>query len=322
MNRFRAALSGVILAAVFAGPALSNGFPVTARDSVVVADEVVRLGDLFQNVGDKGGEAVAPAPGPGDRAVFETEQLTAIARAKGIEWQPRGRIERVLVERASRVLDGSQVQRELARAIADKAPGRDVEVELEGRLAPIHLPLSGASRVRFADIILDGERVSATLVVPTGEGRESRSVVTGRTFPVIDVPVLAKPVMPGEEIRADDLEWTKVRAGRLRQGLATETRQIVGRVSRRPLTPGVPIVARDLQERVVVSKNSLVTVVLQTHNMTLTTRGKALEDGADGATVRVLTSSGDRTIEASVVGPDLVQVRPAQSIAAALGRKK
>lgn len=323
MQMVRTAAGALILGVVLlTTPGAVAAVPVTVRDSVVIADDVVRLGDLFQNISGREAEPVATAPAPGDRIVFDNDQLFEIARTNGIDWQPRGRGERVLVERSSRVVDAPQLQRQLARAIADKKPGRDVEVELETRIQPIHLPIGTAFRIRFEDVMVDTDRASATLVTPTGDGRENRTVVAGKLYPVVDVPVLARPMMPTEQIVSDDVEWVKLRSSRLRQGVTVDVQQIVGRMPRRPLNPGVPLSVRDLQERVVVSKNSQVTIVLQVPNMTLTTRGKALEDGASGAAIRVLSSSGDRAIEATVLGPDVVQVKPAQSIAAFMGRNK
>lgn len=322
MRALKGAILGLLAGATLAVvPAAVAGVPVTNRELVIISDDVVRLGDIFQNLASGENEPVAKAPAPGDRTQLDLDQLTAIAKANGIDWQPRGRGDRIVIERNSRVVDGAQVQRLLARTISDRMPGRDVEVDLESRLQPIHLPIGPANSIRFEDITIDAERVTATLVVPTGEGRESRGAVAGKIFPVVDVPVLAKPMMPGDEVRLDDLEWTKLRAGRLRQGVATDPRQIVGRTPRRPLAPGTPLTIRDMQERIVVSKNSLVTIVLHVPNMTLTTRGKALEDGAAGSAIRVASSSGDRTIEATVVGADLVEVRPAPSFTSLLGRK-
>ena len=314
---------GLVLgAAVALAPAALAGVPVTARESVTVTDAMVRLGDLFQNVAGRESEPVGPAPAPGERTTFDADRLAAIAAANGIEWQPRSRGERVQVERGSKLVDGPEIQRQLAQAVAKRTPGRDVEVELEGRPQPIHLPVGSPSSIRFEDFNLAAERVTATVIAPTGDGRENRIAVAGKIFPVLDVPVLGRPVMPGEQVGQDDVEWIKVRASKLRQGVATDPKQVLGRTPRRPLSPGLPLSLRDLQDRVVVSKGSLVTVVLQMPQMTLTTRGKALEDGADGAAIRVLSSSGDRTIEATVLGPDLVEVKPVQSIAAMLGRKK
>lgn len=315
--------SVLVLSATLAAPARAD-LPPMLRDMVVVTDEAVRLGDLFRHLGPVGDKFVAAAPAPGERILFDSSQLAAIAKANGIAWEPQGRSDRVTVERGSRVVDAQQIESRLSRAVADQLPGRDLEIELETRLQPIHLPIGEEHRIRFEDVRIDerGQRAVATLLAPTGDGREHRIALSGRLHPVLSVPVLARPVMPGEQIGEDDLDWVSMRASRLRRGMVTDQRHLVGRTVRRPVTPGAPLNLRDIQDRVVVGKGSLVTVLLRSPHMQLTTRGKALEDGAEGATIRVVNTVSGRSLDATVLGPDLVEVRPAQSLAANLGRSQ
>jgi len=123
--------------------------------------------------------------------------------------------------------------------------------------------------------------------------------------------------MPGQAIGENDLEWASVRADRLRRDMITDARWMLGMTPRRAIMPGMPVAMRDLQERIVVQKNSMVTIVLRSGALMLTARGKALEDGAEGASVRVLNPRSERVVQATVISPDTVEIQSLQMIGAA-----
>ena len=57
---------------------------ITLNGSVAVNGNYVRLGDLFDNTGDKSNIVVAYAPAPGKQAVFDASWCPSI-NAKGLE---------------------------------------------------------------------------------------------------------------------------------------------------------------------------------------------------------------------------------------------
>ena len=61
----------------------------------------------------------------------------------------------------------------------------------------------------------------------------------------------------------------------------------------------------------------MVTIVLRSGALMLTARGKALEDGAEGASVRVLNPRSERVVQATVISPDTVEIQSLQMIGAA-----
>src|SRR3546814_3385689 len=100
-----AGLGAVVLALALllgAGPAAAEGL-VTLRDAAVVEDEVVRLSDLFDGIGDPAlaGTPVAQAPEPGVSVDVGARWLYAVAQAHALEWEPRSRYERLTLRRRS-----------------------------------------------------------------------------------------------------------------------------------------------------------------------------------------------------------------------------
>jgi flagella basal body P-ring formation protein FlgA len=122
----------------------------------------------------------------------------------------------------------------------------------------------------------------------------------------------------GEVISASDMIWTEVPTERLAQNVVTQMDALVGLAPRRDLREGAPILSGDVKKPVVVQKNTLVAMVVRTPGMTLTAQGRALEDGVQGQSIRVLNTQTKRTIQASVVSPGEVLVETAATHMASL----
>src|SRR3546814_18103996 len=71
--------------------------------------------------------------------------------------------------------------------------------------------------------------------------------------------------------------------------------KIVGMSPRRVLIEGRPIRVGDVRPPILVPRGSIVTIMFSTGAMTLTARGKAAEDGAEGDTIRVQNTKSGRT---------------------------
>ena len=72
---------------------------------------------------------------------------------------------------------------------------------------------------------------------------------------------------PGEVIRPGDLDWRRLPAGRLAKNAVIDPANLLGKAPRRAIRPGEPVRATDLREPVLVPKNSLVTLMLETERM-------------------------------------------------------
>ncbi|RMD62393.1 MAG: flagella basal body P-ring formation protein FlgA, partial [Alphaproteobacteria bacterium] len=80
---------------------------------------------------------------------------------------------------------------------------------------------------------------------------------------------------------------------------------------------GATVLASDLREPVVVAKNSLVTIRLETPRMVLSAQGRAIEAGGSGDVIRVMNTASNKIIHARVVNAGLVRIEPAPRIARA-----
>jgi flagella basal body P-ring formation protein FlgA len=77
--------AGLLLAvAALLGAVPTAAPPATLRAESIVNGDTVRLGDLFDHVGDKAGTVIGRAPAPGGRAVYDAPFLMRVAAAFGV----------------------------------------------------------------------------------------------------------------------------------------------------------------------------------------------------------------------------------------------
>lgn len=304
----------MLLAALVLGGALaaagSDAWAATLRSQVVVDGDVVRLGDLFENPGPRAQVAVANAPAPGRRVVFEVQWLAEVARYYQIGWRPQSRFERVVVERPGRIVTPREIVARLRDALAEHGMRQDSLVELANRTQDIAVALDAPETIEVSQLDYDqtAGRFTAVLLVGAGHPSQQRSIVTGRVHPTVPVPVMRRAINPGDVIRAEDVEWGSAREDQMRADAVTSPQQIIGQTPRVRLRPGEPIRQGDTQPVILVNRDSTITIVVDTGSMRLTALGRALDNGSRGQLVRVVNLQSRQTIEAVVAGPDLVTV--------------
>jgi len=127
------------------------------------------------------------------------------------------------------------------------------------------------------------------------------------------VPVVAGRVQRGDIVRDHDLEYVSLPQSKIGRTVLLDRERIVGRQARRVLSPGKPVRASDIRPPVIVEKGTLGTILVQTSRMKITARGKALDDGAQGETVRVLNIRSRQTVEGTVAGRNRVSLSRARN---------
>lgn len=298
------------LLAALATPALGAETVVMPRPSVAVNGPTVRLGDLFEGAGDKADVVVAYAPQPGKRAVFDARWLSRAARRYGLAWQPVSLAERVVVERESLIIRREEIEDRILAALLDQGLSRDMKVELANPMFRLHVAGDAGAKMAIEDLTYDARtrRFDAIVAAPAGSPSAQRVRLTGRAYSVITVPVLKRPVAPGERIEAKDVEMVKMRAEQVQPDILVDKETVVGKAAKRGLRAGQPVHAGDVNRPVVVPKGSFVTILLKAPRMTLTAQGRAEVNGSLGETIRVTNTQSNKTIEAVVTGPGRVAI--------------
>src|SRR5579875_2384122 len=300
------AVAGAVLATISVAGAASA---VLLKPAVIVSGDIVRLGDLFSNLPpEKADLPAAYAPRPGERAVF--------AHAQGVAWVPQSRFDRAVVERASRLIDRNQIIALLTTALRKSGVGKDDKIELDNESLRLFVPADATDAVELRDLRFDPQtrRFSATLVTEPDAGN-AIVAVTGRAVRIVSLPELARKMDRNEIISARDIQWVQAPADRLDATVIADEKQLVGMAARHLLRPGEPIRTSDVQPPILVNRGAVVTMIYRTPYMVITTRGKAVQDGAKGDTIRVMNVESKRELDAVVADGNTVIVQSAAPVA-------
>lgn len=159
------------------------------------------------------------------------------------------------------------------------------------------------------------------IIVRPGEGPAASAVVRRGEVQAL---AYARSLATGEEIRAEDLVWTRAvatPADALRDADAA-----IGMIARRPLREGALVSARDVSAPVVIQAGDLVTVTYQNGGVSLALQVKALGAGAVGEMISLQNPSSRKIIQAVVTGPGQAATGPdaptgASSVATRIARR-
>ena len=304
-----------LLAASASALAAETGVPgpVLLRAKVVVEGPMVQLGDLFDGLLDeRAATPIARSPAPGRRVQVSPRWLAAIARAYGLPWQPSSPLDSTVVERASQVISARRIEEEILAALTRRGVTGDISIVLDDPALQLLLPVDVELSMTITGLSHDpnGGRFSTHIAAPAGGSPILRATVTGRAVAMTELPVLRRQVAPGEVIRRGDIEWRRQRADRIPRGAIRELDNILGKSPRRPLQAGKALLGSELRQPLIVTKNSLVTIRLETPRMILTAQGRSLESGAKGDVIRVVNTQSNKVISVGVVSFGTVAVVP------------
>ncbi len=287
---------------------------VSLNRDAVVEDRVVRLGDLFTGIAEPAlaETPVAQAPRLGQSVDIGARWLLAVARAHDLDWQPQSRYDRITLRRASSRIGTDEIAAAVRLALAERGLDGEVQLALDNPSLELQVPASSAIGVAVTGLTFDANsgRFIAHVAAPAQGEVLARLSVTGRALAMTEVPVLRRGLQPGDVIRSSDIEWVSMPVNRLSRGTVSDQQSLIGMSPRRPIRSQQLIRTTDLETPVVVAKNSMVTVRLQTKRMQLTVKGRALEDGSEGDVIRVMNVNSNTVVNAVVMNNGSVVVTP------------
>ena len=262
----------------------SSVHAATLRGDLVVDDETIMLGDIFDNLGEAGHIPVAASPPPGQTVKIAAWSLQRLASQNGIEWANALALETVDVRRASRQLSQIEVAENVRRLLDARFLGTDVEIQLNHGNFTMHLPTIGPEP-DYSLVAFD-ERSGRFQIQIEAVGLRPMTL-TGTVTEVMDVPVLSQPIERGHVVREEDLSWIRVPINRLGAQMISDPSELVGKSAKRPLRSGQPLRLSDLRRPIAINKGALVTMTFNVPGMQLTDTGRATEQGAIGDTIAV-----------------------------------
>ncbi|MEO0712344.1 MAG: flagellar basal body P-ring formation chaperone FlgA [Pseudomonadota bacterium] len=132
--------------------------------------------------------------------------------------------------------------------------------------------------------------------------------VSGFAMVMVQVPVPARQMQPGEILRASDLNTVELPARRINTFAVTDKDALVGQEVRRLLNAGHPIMAQSVMAPRLVERGEHIRIVFQDGGLNLTATGRALSDAALGDDVKVVNLSSNQSVVGIATADGIVEV--------------
>jgi len=281
-------------------------------NAITIETSYVTLADLFPDVPEKlATTKVILTPQPGSSITLNQQWLSAVAHKYGIPYTPQSKFEVIKVIGASEVIPVEDVEHALQDHLVQILKNDSFSIKLDNGDIKLHFPKGkvGDMLVTNADVNSQQTRFTATVVLQHDSKELSRTKVNGRILALTSVPVLTRTVHRGETIQPEDVEWQTVLSSQVNQATIMDETSLVGASSnRQDLMPNRPLNKHDVSIPNLVLRNQAVSIVAASPYISITAKGKALENGGKDAYVKVMNVDSQRILHATVIGPQKVRV--------------
>jgi len=307
MNRLL--LPTFALAAALAVPATAFAGPVL-RPSVTVAAAVVTVGDMFENAGLLAERGLFRAPAPGTAGSVSIADIRSAAGSIGLTDFDTEGVTAVQVARSGIAVDETMLAGLISADLSSRgilSEGATAETRFAGPLPPLTAAAT-PSPVKLVTLryLPGSDTFSARFSVA---GMDQPLDVSGRIDLMIEVPHLAASLSSGTVLSAADIEMRKVPLKFAESSGVLDIGQLVGKALQHPSRAGMMLKASDVAEPELISRNQPVTVYFRSGAMTLTIKGKALNDAALGEPVSVLSGLSKKVISGVAAASGAVEIK-------------
>jgi flagella basal body P-ring formation protein FlgA len=327
-----ALLAPVALAPTASGEALRADLRTTPalKRAIVVTEEFVRIGDLIEHAGALADVPVFRAPDLGMTGSISTAKVLDAIRPHHLFRVDVADIADVEVTRSGRSVLPAEIEARILRAFAGhhglgEAHDLTLAFDREPRAFSVEPTANAELQVARAQYEPRSGRFDITLELPDSQAsRRAPLRFSGTLLERVEVMTLTRSLQTGEIVRAGDIVSERRPRREASADAVAATDAVIGLSARRPLRAGQPLRRGDLVKPDLVKRDDAVILVYEAPGMMLTTRGKAIEAGAEGDLVSAVNVQSKRTVQGVVSGPGritLVATTPRVLAAAAPNEK-
>lgn len=292
------------------------------RAKVTVTSDIVRIGDMIDNAGDAAAIAIYRAPDLGTTGSLPTAQVLAALRTHQVIGVDTKDLREVSVTRLARTVEAKEIEQNVAAALEHRnglGDAKDIELTFDRGVQTLQLDAANAGALRPVSVHFDprGGRFDVAFEIANTKGSApTRLRFTGTAVETVEAVVLMRAVDRNEIIKASDVAVERRPRMEIGRDVAVSA-QVIGMQARRQLRLGQALRQSDVAKPDLVQRDQAVTIVYHAAGITLTIRGKALENGTDGDVVNVMNLQSKRTFSGIVSGRNQVLVSAPQPVATA-----
>ncbi|CUT14734.1 Flagellar basalbody Pring formation protein FlgA [Bradyrhizobium sp.] len=292
----------------------------TLRASITVTSDVVRVGDLIDNAGSAALIPLYRSPDLGTTGALPVAQVLAVLRAKQVIGVMTGDIKEVQVTRLARTLANKDLETAVASALERRfglGDAANITVTFDRGVADMRLDASNTGALQPVATRYDARSGRFDIAFEINNDNNpapTKLRFTGTAIETVEVAVLTRDIDRVDLLKASDVAMERRPKAEV-IGEAASRDRTLGMQLRRPMRAGTPIRVADIVKPDFVQRDQNVTVIYQVPGIYLTTRGKAIESGAEGDTISVLNLQTKRTLSGVVTGRGQVTVQGASHAA-------
>lgn len=315
-----ATISALLLLALPAQAADDVIAAPTLRASVTVTSDVVRVGDLIDNAGSAALIPVYRSPDLGTTGALPVAQVLSVLRAKQVIGVMTGDVREVQVTRLARTLANKDLENAVASALERRfglGDAANITVTFDRGVADMRLDASNTGALQPVATRYDARSGRFDIAFEINNDNNpapTKLRFTGTAIETVEVAVLTRDIDRADLLKSSDVTLERRPKAEV-TGEAASRDRTIGMQLRRPMRAGTPIRVADIVKPDFVQRDQNVTIIYQVPGLYLTTRGKAIESGAEGDTVSVLNLQSKRTLTGVVTGRGQITVQGASQSA-------
>lgn len=287
--------------------------PVEVRSAVVKLGDIAMLGGPSQEIVEKlSGLEIGNAPLPGQERTLSLAIIRVRLRQAGFD--PDG----ILISSPTTIVVKTKASVALKDAIVGavcdyvraKMPWDERDAEIRVSLAPGEVLVPDGTVAYEVDPLPTTRFIGSTSVKVTVlvDGRPCKALAVRVRIDVArGVLVAARTIQRYDVILPSDLRVEVRDLSGVPEDVALEPAQVVGMRASHTIQAGRPVALSAVEPQPVVRKGNPVIIQALLGGVAVTSPGEALEDGCEGARIRVRNKASGKVVKAKVIDADTVR---------------
>ncbi|HPF78462.1 MAG TPA: flagellar basal body P-ring formation chaperone FlgA [Alphaproteobacteria bacterium] len=303
----------LVLLALICGSAtffigVRSAMAATLKSVSIVNDDSLKLGDIFDGLKHNADYVIGPAPQPGQDMVLNARTLYRIAVAMNLPWKPNSSGDQIVIRREATVVPYTMIENSIRNKLKEKGVSGNINIALNNGKPTIVLPHDLPENAEVTSLNFDFQKdyFEATIVAPSKANPVQKILVSGMVERMVPVPVLRSNMQNGDIIGENDIKMINVNQKSLQHDIVLDKEDMIGLTPRRLAYAEKFVLEGMLEKPQLVGRGDKVSITYREGPLVLTAKGKALQSGAKGDIVRVTNINSSRSVDALVVGENLV----------------
>jgi flagella basal body P-ring formation protein FlgA len=185
--------------------------------------------------------------------------------------------------------------------------------ELQIKFGKMPAPLKGRPNVKnmsFAKVPdAKGDGVCLVEIIDGKNNRDRSVYVPFRTLKKTKVYILTNSGKKSDVLRAESVTAKETNFNEKKPGYPSRLDDIVGRTLKKDVAAGTVVTYSMLDDPVVIQKGEVVNIVAESKKLLVRTKGKAMEKGRMGDSIRVKNALSEKEVFGKVVDDNTVLVK-------------